>query len=76
MSGKPEQPEQDGQRQALRSLAHDLDNLSYRLTFFSENLKVQVPDTPFRAEATALLEDTTSRLRHLIQIVRNVEEHV
>ena len=76
MSGKPDPSAQDGQRKALRSVAHDLGNLSYRLTFFSENLKAQVPDSPFRAEAIALLEDTTSRIRHLIQMVRNVEEHV
>jgi hypothetical protein len=70
------QPGQDGPRQALRSVAHDLGNLSYRLIFFSGNLRAQVPDMPFRAEAIALLEDPTSRLRHLIQMVRNVEEHV
>ena len=76
MSGTPEQAEQEGRRQALKSVAHDLGNLSYRLTFFSENLKAQVPDTPFRAEAIALLEDTTARLSHIIQMVRNVGEHV
>jgi len=76
VSGKPVQPGEDSQRQALRSMAHDLGNLSYRLIIFSGNLRAQVPDMPFRAEAIALLEDTTARLGHIIQMVRNVEEHV
>ena len=76
MTEKPEGPTPDGHRRALKSVAHDLGNLSYRLTFFTDNLKGQIPDAGFRAEAIALLENTTSRLQQLIEKLRDVEKHV
>ena len=57
---------------ALKSLAHDLGNLAYRLSFLSANLEAQIPDPGHRAEAVALLHDTNIRLRQAIDLLREV----
>ena len=61
-----------GRGGTLRSLAHDLGNLAYRLTFLSANLESQIPDPGQRAEAVALLHDTSERLRQAIELLREV----
>ncbi len=63
-------------QRALRSLAHDLGNLAYRLTFLTENLKNQIPDPAHREEAVTLLEDTAARLRATIASLREEADHV
>ena len=55
-----------------KSLAHDLGNLAYRLTFLSANLEAQIPDPGHRDEAVALLRDTTTRLHQAIEKLREV----
>jgi len=62
--------------EVLKSLAHDLGNLAYRLSFLSANLESQIPDTSHRAEAVALLRDTTQRLQHVIEKLREVQGDV
>jgi len=64
-----------GRQRALRTLAHDLGNLAYRLTFLTENLKRQIPDPAHREEAVALLEDTTAKLRATIASLREEADH-
>ena len=61
---------------ALKTLAHDLGNLAYRLSFLSENLKHQIADTESRREATELLDDTAARLREGIEKLREIAPHV
>ncbi|HET6372976.1 MAG TPA: hypothetical protein VFG76_06700, partial [Candidatus Polarisedimenticolia bacterium] len=56
-----------------KSVAHDLGNLSYRLTFLAENLRAQIPEPGHRADALALLEDTTARMRQIIEKLRGME---
>jgi len=62
-------------QRALRTMAHDLGNLAYRLTFLTENLRRQIPDTTHREEAVSLLEDTLSRLRATIDTLREQADH-
>ena len=76
MPGNPADLPPDGQRRAIRSVAHDLGNLSYRLTFLIQNLQAQNADACSRAEAVTLLEDTAARLDQLIEKLREVEKHV
>lgn len=57
-------------QRALRTVAHDLGNLAYRLTFLTENLRRQIPDAAHREEAVSLLEDTLSKLRAAIDSLR------
>ena len=59
----------------LKSLAHDLGNLAYRLTFLSANLEAQIPDPGHRDEALSLLRDTTARLQQAIEKLREVRKN-
>ena len=63
-----------GRVHALKSLAHDLGNLAYRLTFLSANLQTQIPDAVHREEAVSLLRDTDERLRRMIEMLREFEK--
>ena len=63
-------------KRALRSIAHDLGNLAYRLTFLAENLRRQIPDPAHRDEAVALLEDTLAKLKATIASLREESDHV
>jgi hypothetical protein len=63
-------------QRALRTLAHDLGNLAYRLNFLTENLRRQIPDAVHREEAVALLEDTAAKLRATIATLREEADHV
>lgn len=56
----------------LKSLAHDLGNLANRLSFLGENLRDQLADPGDREEATALLADTTERMRGMMETLREV----
>jgi hypothetical protein len=76
VSSSSEEPTADSPRPRLRALAHDLGNLSYRLSFLTLNLKAQIPDPGHRAEAVALLEDTTARLQQVIEKLREVDRDV
>jgi len=69
-------PPAAARQRALRTLAHDLGNLAYRLTFLAENLRHQIPDPGHRDEAVALLEDTVSRMRATIASLREEADHV
>ena len=60
----------------LRTLAHDLGNLANRLGFLGENLKEQLSDPEQQTEATDLLEDTTDKMRGMIETLREVAEDV
>lgn len=59
-------------REVLKGLAHDLGNLAFRLTLLSANLESQIADAAERAEAVAMLRDTTERLRQVIEKLREV----
>ena len=65
-----------GRGEALKSLAHDLGNLAYRLTFLAANLESQIPDPVQRTEAAALLQDTNTRLGQIIERLREVAKDV
>ena len=65
--------ESEGRGGTLKSLAHDLGNLAYRLTFLSANLQTQIPDPAQRDEAGALLRDTDAKLRRTIETLRRME---
>ena len=57
----------------LRSVAHDLGNLAYRLTFLGQNLRELVPDASRRDEAVALLDDTASGLQQAAETLRSMD---
>ena len=60
----------------LKGLIHDLGNLAYRLTFLSANLETRIPDPRQRDESIALLQDTTERLRLVIEKLKEVRGDV
>ena len=76
MSSDQENPAAGSAARTLRSLAHDLGNLAYRLDFFRLNLKGQIPDEAARSSADALLADTTESLRRVIERLREVQGDV
>ena len=57
----------------LRSVAHDIANLAYRLTFLGQNLRELVPDASRRDEAIALLDDTASGLQRAAETLRSID---
>lgn len=59
---------------SLRSLAHDLSNLAYRLSFLTANLEAQIPGSRERGEATALLQDTTRSLERIVARLREMSD--
>jgi signal transduction histidine kinase len=52
-------------RQELRSAAHEIRNLVYRLSFLSENLSQVMTASPAREEAREMLADTVERMTRL-----------
>lgn len=56
----------------LRTVAHDLGNLAYRLSLLSANLSAQIADPGHRGEAVALLQDTADRLRKAADRLREL----
>lgn len=76
MSSDQENPAAGSTARTLRSLAHDLSNLAYRLDFFRLNLGAQIPDEAARSGAEALLADTTDALRRVIKRLREVQGDV
>ena len=72
MSSQEADPPGGAREPILRTLAHDLGNLAYRLDFLTRNLSSQIPDLAHRQEAVALLEDTSARLREAIARLRGL----
>jgi signal transduction histidine kinase len=58
--------------QELRSVAHDLRNLAYRLSILSENLEREMSPSTTREEARELLADTTERLNRIAETLRKI----
>ncbi len=56
----------------LKTVAHDLGNLANRLTFLGENLKEQLADSDHRSEAAELLDDTTDRMREMMDTLHEI----
>ena len=56
----------------LKTVAHDLGNLANRLTFLGENLKEQLADAEHCCEATELLDDTTDRMREMMETLHEI----
>ncbi len=59
-------------RERLRSAAHDLRNLSYRLALLTQNLEKAMEPSAARAEAGDLLGDTRSRLDAIAEELRSL----
>ena len=59
----------DGERtrKRLRSAAHDLRNLAYRLTFLGASLERDMAPSDARTEAGDLLTDTTARMNAIAE---------
>lgn len=72
MSSRSEPEGAGGNAAALRTIAHDLGNLAYRLTFLRESLARHVPDPVVRSEAEELLADTIARLQALTGRIREI----
>lgn len=58
--------------QDLRSAAHDLRNIVYRLTFLSENLQREMSPSPARDEAQDLLADSTAHLTRIADSLKQL----
>ncbi len=59
-------------RKLLRSAAHDLRNLAYRLTFLTASLEKDMAPSAARTEASDLLADTTARLNSIAEELRRL----
>jgi len=62
----------DDLRLGIRSVAHDLRNLLYRLTLLSDSMKEEAPAPAARGEAREMLLDTTRRLAGAIDRLRQM----
>ena len=58
--------------QDLRSAAHDLRNIVYRLNFLSENLQREMPASPARDEAQSLLADSAEHLTRIADSLKRL----
>ncbi len=60
--------------QDLRSAAHDLRNIVYRLTLLSENLQREMSPSPARDDARDLLADSTADLTRIADSLKRISE--
>jgi len=59
-------------QRSLRTAAHDLNNLHYRLTLLSERLEGEIPGVEAREAAKDLLKDTSARLAEIVRSLRGL----
>jgi hypothetical protein len=62
----------EGRDREIRSAAHDLNNLVYRLTLLSESLAQATGGPAGRSEAGEMLADTTRRLAGIVDRLRRL----
>jgi hypothetical protein len=64
--------ESERMRTQLRTAAHDLRNLAYRLSVLTDNLRKEMPSSAARADAGDLLSDTSSRLEGMADLLKKL----